>query len=198
MTNKVLMPLIVNFSLSQEFHDVYKKRFIESCELLDKIQTIKKSDHKFLIEELSIGELFSAVRNEVRTIVLFVSGVPMSRWGNERGFDRENVSESILKQIRDDILKGLEDLAKNEKLQIVETHTPSNDDDFIEVYSSIIFLLPGLQTQDAIILSSAILENADYLVTTDRYLLSLKKVISDQYNLQILKPATALIELKKT
>jgi predicted nucleic acid-binding protein len=196
MTNKVLMPLISYFGLSPEFHTVYKNRFNESCDLLTKIQTLKKGEHNFYVDELSYGELFSALRNEIRTIVLFVSGVPLSKWGSEREYDSGKIPEHILRQVVDETLRGVDELFQDGKLEFVETHTPSNDHNFIEVYSSLIFLFPRLQTQDAILLCDAILEKAHYFVTTDSYLLNLNKAIPDRYKLRILKPSTALIELK--
>jgi hypothetical protein len=96
----------------------------------------------------------------------------------------------------DNAMKGFDRLINDKKVMIVETHTPSSDPDYIDVYSSLVFLCPGLRTQDAMIICSGIFEKADYLITTDRYLLKLNKTFSSKYSLNIVKPSSASNKLR--
>jgi len=80
MVNGILEFLIRQFHLSQEFLDVYKNRYKESCDFVDRVLKLSNNNHTFLITELSVNELFSALRDEIRTIILFVDGIPILRW----------------------------------------------------------------------------------------------------------------------
>ena len=158
----------------------------------------QRNDQSFSITELSISELFSALRNEVHAILLFVQGVPLSRWSSERDYDNKNkIEESVLKNIQEQTLKGFDELF-GKKIEIIETHTPSSDKGYIDVYSSLVFLYPWLKTQDAILLCSAIFEKTNYFITTDTHLVKLNTKLKEQYKLEVVKPETALRHLKNS
>jgi hypothetical protein len=70
MATVVLEPIVKRYNLSQEFLQVYKNRYCDSCELVE-FASCDSVEHTFFIEELSINELLSAIRNEVRAIILF-------------------------------------------------------------------------------------------------------------------------------
>jgi hypothetical protein len=149
MSNYVLQPLVEHFKLSNEFLAVYKNRYCDSCELLEEIRKQPEDTHLFCIDELSMSELFSAIRNEVRAIVLFVDGVPISKWASERDYAKGTVSEELSRNIVDNTNKGVDKLISDYKISITESHTVSSDKNYIEIYSSFIFLHPELKTQDA-------------------------------------------------
>ena len=46
---------------------------------------------------------------------------------------------------------------------IVPATSPSDEEDYLEVYSSLVFLYPDLKIQDAILLTTGIFEKTDYL-----------------------------------
>ena len=63
-------------------------------------------------------------------------------------------------------MKGLDVLIEN-KIEIIPTISPSDAPDYYEVYSSLIFLSPKLNTQDAILLTTSIFQEINYFVTPD-------------------------------
>ncbi len=196
MSNYVLQPLIETFKLSDEFLAVYKNRYCDSCDFLEEIKKQTQDKHLFYVDELSISELFSAIRNEVRAIVLFVDGVPLAKWASEREFARGTINEELSHSIVENTNKGIDRLINDFKISILESHTVSSDKNYIDVYSSLIFLHPELKTQDAMLLCSAVFEGSDFFATTDRALVRLNKILSKQLKISTLKPSTAINKLK--
>lgn len=196
MSNYVLQPLVEHFKLSDEFLSVYKSRYCDSCEFLEEIKKQAQDKHLFCIDELSMSELFSAIRNEVRAIVLFVSGVPIAKWASERDYAKGIVNEELSHDIVDNTNKGIDTLISDFKISITESHTVSSDKNYIEIYSSLIFLHPEIKTQDAMLLCSAAFESSDYFVTTDNALVHLNILLSKNLHISTLKPSTAINKLK--
>lgn len=196
MVNQILEFLTKHFHLSQEFSNVYKNRYSKSCDFVNKVLELPKNDDEFLITELSVNELFSGLRDEIRTVILFVNGVPISRWAYKRETKEARLTDKLSKSIHELALKGFDTLFGSQKIRIVETTAPSDEPDYLEVYSSLVFLNPELRTQDAILITTAIFERADRFVTTDRDLINLGKELKARYNLEVLQPATALQTVK--
>ena len=144
MSNYVLQPLVEHFKLSNEFLAVYKNRYCDSCDFIEELKKQAQDKHLFCIDELSMSELFSAIRNEVRAIVLFVSGVPMAKWASERAYAKGIVNEELSRDIVDNTNKGIDTLISDFKISITESHTVSSDRNYIETYSSLIFLHPDV------------------------------------------------------
>lgn len=68
----------------------------------------------------------------------------------------------------------------------------------MEIYSSILFLIKETKTQDVTLLTTAILNRADYFVTKDERLIkSAKKIINERYGLGIIKPIEAICIIKE-
>lgn len=192
MADQILEFAVKHFHLSQEFSDVYKNRFRESCDFVNKVLELPANSPQFVIIELSINELFSALRDEIRTIILFVNGVPISRWAYKRETKEVRFPEELSKSIHELTLQGFDTLFGANKIDIMETTVPSDEPDYLEVYSSLVFLNPGLGTQDAILLANAIFERTDYFVTTDKELVKLGKELKKRYDLEVLKSGRAV------
>lgn len=196
MVNQILEFLIQHFRLSQEFSNVYKNRYSESCDFVNKVLELPQNDDEFLITELSVSELFSGLRDEVRTVILFVNGVPISRWAYKRETKEAQFTDRLSESIHELALKGFDTLFRSQKIRIVETTVPSHEPDYLEVYSSLVFLNPELRTQDAILITTAIFERANRFVTMDKVLINLGKELEARYSLEVLRPATALQTVK--
>ena len=76
-------------------------------------------------------------------------------------------------------------------MDIIHTTSPSDENNYLEVYSSLIFLYPALKTQDAILITTGIFENIDYFVTKDDALINIRKEILEQYRMEIVRPQKA-------
>jgi hypothetical protein len=155
MARQILEFLVKHFHLSQEFADVYESRYKESCDFINDILELPQKDNEFLIVELSINELLSGLRDEIRAVILFKEGVPISRWASKRETKEVGLDEELSKDIHRLVLKGFDTLFGGQKIRIVETATPSGESDYLDVYSSLIFLNPMLRTQDAILIATA-------------------------------------------
>jgi hypothetical protein len=92
--------------------------------------------------------------------------------------------------------KGIDSLVNDYKISIIESHTASSDKNYIEVYSSLIFLHPELKTQDAMLLCSAAFERLNFFATTDNALVRLNSKLSDKLKVSTILPSTAIIKLK--
>jgi hypothetical protein len=143
-----------------------------------------------------MSELFSAIRNEVRAIVLFVDGVPIAKWSSECEHSKGIINEQLSRNIMENTNKGIDSLVNDYKISIIESHTASSDKNYIEVYSSLIFLHPELKTQDAMLLCSAAFERLNFFATTDNALVRLNSKLSDKLKVSTILPSTAIIKLK--
>lgn len=191
MADKIMNFASQKFLLSQEFVTIYNNRNIDSILFVNKALKSSKSRHLFLITELSLNELFSAIRDEVRCIILFKNGVPISRWANKRETKEVSFPLRLSKEIYELAMKGYDDLFAKNKLEILAVTSPSDAQNYLEVYSSLVFRNPELTTQDAIIITNAIFEKVDRFVTADKGLQRMHKELLDNYNIEILSPKKA-------
>ncbi len=193
MANHMLGFLISHFNLSQEFLKVYQSHTNESNIFINAVlNKTGDKDNIFFMTELSLNEIFSALRDEIRTIILFVNGVPISKWASKRESKEATLSESLSKHIYNLTLKGLDVLISGKRIEIIKTTLSSDEPDYLEVYSSLVFFNPYLKTQDAMLISTAIFEKAKYFITTDKDVLKRSKQMGSNYGLRILNPKDAL------
>lgn len=197
MAKHVMSYVTKEFKLGDGFYDVYHNRYQYSSDCIDNALILQFEYQEFFITELSLNELFSGIRDEVRTIMLFVNGIPLSRWASKRGTREVKFPESLSKQIYEKTLGGLDALIKENKFKILPTSMPSDRKEYFDVYSSLIFLNPNLSTQDAMLIATAIFANADYFVTADKELYEIGKKIKISYNLQVLNPQQTCQKLIK-
>lgn len=73
----ILKDLCSSHDLSKEFLDIYIKRYKPAIDFVDAILTKKKDAGKdeFYITSLTSNDLFSAIRDEVRSILFFRQGI---------------------------------------------------------------------------------------------------------------------------
>lgn len=196
IANRVLELLIKCFHLSPEFATVYENRYKGSCDFIDRILEVPRKDNDFLMVELSINELFSGLRDEIRAVILFTKGVPISRWASRRETEGVQLDEELSRNTHELVLKGFDTLFGGQKIRIVETTTPSDAPDYLDVYSSLIFLHPMLRTQDAMLITTAIFERATRFVTTDKDLIRVGRALKERYEIEVLLPTTALPKVR--
>jgi len=193
MAKQVMSCCVEQFRLSSEFSTIYENRLKHSIAFISRALEIPKERHDFLVVELSLNEIFSGVRDEVRSILLFSKGVPLSRLTSMRSAKEARFSEELAKIVYEATSRGLDTLFGTAGMDIIHTTSPSDEKTYLEVYSSLVFLHPSLATQDAILVATAIFQKADYFVTEDNTLIGLgkDKRFGARYTIKIVAPQQA-------
>lgn len=195
MTNKVMEFVTQEFHLAQEFGDVYRNRYKESCDFIDKALELPDNNQQFLVTELSLTEVFSGIRDEVRSIIMFTKGIPISRWAYKRETKEVSFPQELSRKLYELTSKGFDTLFER-KIEILPVTTPSDTEGYFDFYSSLVFLYPMLRTQDAILITTAIVQKATHFVTMDKDLIELGKALKETPPLEVLKPREAIKLLK--
>ena len=190
IAQEILKHCINEFHLPQEFLNVYQNRFEKSIAFLNNVLETQKEKHLFFIVELSLSELFSGVRDEVRSILYFTHGIPISRWVSKRETQEVRFPENLSEQLYNLASRALDTLLDEQKIEIIPAS--SGEDNYLDVYSSLIFLHPDLKTQDAILLTTGIFEECNYFVTTDKALIKLNREIEPRYKMALINTHKAL------
>jgi hypothetical protein len=177
---------------------VYANRYASPISFVDEIISKKSDglDDEFFISHLAMNELFSAIRDELRSIILFKNGIPISRWRDAR-LDPD-IPEKCAHAIYTKILETFDPLFGDGALYLIKEGSTDDAENYWSVYFSMLFLIKEVKTQDTMLLTTAILYEADYFVTRDERLIkAAKNRLLEQYNLQLIKPESALALLKK-
>lgn len=193
---EVLSSMLNRFNMSNEFLNLYQRRYQDSIDFINKLIEIKNKikENEFYISNFAVNELFSVVKDELRSILLFKKGVPISRWKDQlyspeiEPKDYEFIYEAIFKSL-DTIFSKIEE--KN--IELITESSPEDHENYYEIYSSILFLIRDAKTQDATLLTTAILYGADYFVTQDERLIkSAKKTIKEIHETLLIRPKSAM------
>jgi len=194
----MLKLLIDRFGLTEDFFEVYFERYKHSMLFVDEIIAQKNRGFKdeFYISYLAINEIFSALRDEVRSILLFSKGIPISSWRDPR--NNPNIDAKDYELMYKNGLNSFDELFEKKSIFFIPEQSPEDDPNYLEIYSSILFLIKETKTQDVTLLTTAILNRADYFVTKDERLIkSAKKIINERYGLGIIKPIEAICIIKE-
>jgi predicted nucleic acid-binding protein len=197
----VLQLLCEQSALPDQFFEIYSSRYEPSLTFVNTI--IDKKNQKitdnFFVSHLAINELFSAIRDEMRSILLFNKGCPISMWRNPRYDPIIDAIDyqAVYKQTLQAFIPLFEDGKKDGKtqdsvIQLMVEQSPESPN-YWDVYSSILFMVKEAKTHDATLLTSAILDKADYFVTLDKSLIkNAKKMLNDQYNIHLVTPKESM------
>ena len=195
----VLGFLIDKFRLTNEFFDIYSKRYEESINFIDELIIPRGQNEKsdeFYVSHLAINELFSGLKDELRSIILFKNGVPISKWRDSR--NNPDIASEDYKAIYEITLKSFDILFGKKNIEYINELSQEDNPNYLSIYSSILFLIKDAKTQDSTLLTTAIINEADYFVTKDDVLIkSAKNLIKDTYGLELIKPAHALQILRR-
>jgi hypothetical protein len=196
--NGILESLIDKFNLHEEFCEVYTNRYEVSLSFIEKVLEEKEAGlaDEFNVSYLAINEIFSALRDELRCILLFNKGMPVSRWRDPR--INPDIKQEDYEFIYEKTMKSFDTLFANKYIMPVAELSPEIEKEYFEIFSSILFLVRNARTQDATLLTTSILYLGKYFVTLDEPLIrAAKKTLSENYGLQLLKPKQALDILKR-
>ena len=205
--SNLLRLLSEEYSLPSEYHTLYEDKFKEDVEFIDRI--LNSDNDKFFekyeiyFSFLATNELFSAIRDEVLSLKLFHKGEPVSRWPGAKNSIKLNPDEA--KFIYDTAF-GVWDILFDGKIVVlnddpgIESHlteTKTIDSTYWDVYAPLLFTIDNAKTQDIMLITTAIMNEADVFVTRDERLInSVKKVLKEEYELEIIKPNTANLRMK--
>ena len=149
----------------------------------------------FFVSHLAVNELFSAIRDEMRSIILFNKGCPISMWRNPRYdpiIDAIDYQAVYLQTLQAFIPLFVDSKKQDSVIQLMVEQSPENPN-YWDVYSSILFLVKEAKTHDATLLTSAILDKADYFVTLDKSLIrNAKKMLNDEYHILLVHPKESM------
>lgn len=143
-----------------------------------------------------MNEVYSAVRDEIRSIRLFRNGTPLSRWAEEK--NNINLPSDTMETIYRDIEKQFDILFGNDTILPLSDEPEETGDNFSEIVASLIFSFNRVKTQDAILLTTAISVRSNYFVTFDkRLIVETAKDLKEKYSLHLISPAEGDMLLKK-
>ncbi|MEW6192231.1 MAG: hypothetical protein AB1507_02575 [Bacillota bacterium] len=194
----VLQLLVDKFNLTQEFATIYSDRYRDSIDFVNKVlhDDNRKNQNEFYISSLGINELFSAVRDEFRSMLLFKNGMPISRWRDSRNIPE--IKEGDYREIYEKIMLTFDQLFAENRVFPIAEKSLEDDPNYLDIFSSLLFLIKDAKTQDATLLTTAILNKANYFVSRDEPLIkAARSVIMDKYGLKLIKPATGFQVLKR-
>ena len=129
-------------------------------------------------------------------MILFSKGIPLSRWSYAKR--NQTISDSAYRKAYIKFLDSIDLLFKDEKIILINESSPIGEDSYLDIFSSLLFLINDLNLQDAMLITTAILQKSDFFITDDQPLRkSAKNIISKEYGLEIVNQTEALIDLKK-
>jgi len=195
VSSDILEKFTGKYGIPKEYHELYHKKFIGEISFIDTLLAESseklRERHEFLIPFLTTNELFSALRDEIICLKLFAKGDPVSRWpGNKNSLSMDEeefiiVFKTTLKQV-DVLMEG--------GLEIIEDCSGKYTS-FWDVFASLLLKTENTKTQDVMLLTTAIMNEADFFVTRDeRLITALKAQLKERYSLEIMKPDTARLK----
>jgi predicted nucleic acid-binding protein len=195
----VLDLLITKYEISPDFREIYLNRHKASIDFIQRIINLKPAGlpDEFYFSYLAMNEVYSAVRDEIRCILLFRNGVPLSRWMEEK--NSLDLPEDSMETIYEDIENKFDVLFGNNTIIPLSDEPDEEGDNFSEIVSSLIFKFKRVKTQDAILLTTSISIKANYFVTFDQRLVKeVSKDLAEKYKLRLISPSEGNSLLKKT
>jgi len=194
----VLKLVIDEFELIDSFLDVYNKRYKTSNQFITRIMNNKElgDQDEFNVSYLAVNELFSAIRDELRSVILFSNTMPISRWRDPRL--TPEINQDLYDQVFSKTLESFDALFENNAITFIDEVSPTTHKDYLELFSSIIFSMKNSKTFDATLLTTAILSQANYFVTNDTPLIKMaKNKIKGTYGIDVIKPGTGIARMNK-
>ena len=194
----VLDLLIKKYGIPKDFRDIYRNRHNHSIDFIERIIDLKSRGFpdEFYFSYLAMNEVFSAVRDEIRSILLFKNGTPLSRWNEEK--NSIDLPVDTMETVYVDIENKFDVLFGNNTILPLSDEPEEKGDNFSEIVASLIFTFKRVKTQDAILLTTAISVKANYFVTFDKRLISeVSKELDQKYQLRLISPGEGNTLLKK-
>jgi predicted nucleic acid-binding protein len=194
----VLDLLIKKYQIPSDFRDIYLNRHKPSIDFIQGIIDLKSKGlpDEFYFSYLAMNEVYSSVRDEIRCILLFRKGTPLSRWNEEK--NSLDLPEDSRETVYEDIENKFDVLFGNGTIIPLSDEPEEEGDNFSEIVASLIFKFKRVKTQDAILLTTAISIRANYFVTFDQRLVAeVSKDLAEKYLLRLISPKEGNALLRK-
>lgn len=194
----VLDLLIKKYQIPSDFRDIYLNRHKPSIDFIQGIIDLKSKGlpDEFYFSYLAMNEVYSAVRDEIRCILLFRNGIPLSRWNEEK--NSLDLPEDSMETVYEDIENKFDVLFGNGTIIPLSDEPEEEGDNFSEIVASLIFKFKRVKTQDAILLTTAISVRTNYFVTFDQRLVAeVSKDLAEKYQLRLISPSEGNALLRK-
>lgn len=194
----VLDLLIKKYQIPSDFRDIYLNRHKPSIDFIQGIIDLKSKGlpDEFYFSSLAMNEVYSSVRDEIRCILLFRKGTPLSRWNEEK--NSLDLPEDSRETVYEDIENKFDVLFGNGTIIPLSDEPEEEGDNFSEIVASLIFKFKRVKTQDAILLTTAISIRANYFVTFDQRLVAeVSKDLAEKYLLRLISPKEGNALLRK-
>jgi phosphopantetheine adenylyltransferase len=196
---KKILPYLVNEYLKMPDYLIktYERRYINSIKLVDWYLSGKIKEIKFCTYELNMWEIINSVKDEIKTLFLFVKGHPLSRW---KFMTRSiKVPEDVIESVYNLTMRSFDDLFYGEnKIELFELPEVN-----IELFSYLLLHIPELQTHDGLILTACLIDEIKFLITNDSNFRDinecLKMLLKNRHlEFEIISPEKAIEILNKT
>lgn len=136
-----------------------------------------KDKFDFITYDFNIFEIAKAIKDEIKTLYRFKTGVPISRWSNTR--NHQKFGDEIISAIYTGYSTSQDTLFCKNKINFENIPFSKDEQTYVkyyEFYNYILFRIPDLSTQDALIISGCYVDNIDYLVSEDKRLIDAWKL----------------------
>ncbi len=182
-------------ALPKNFKDIYDNRYGLSISFIENIiKGAFKNKFDFITFEFNIFEVAKAIKDEIKTLYLFNKGVPISRWSNT--YNHDKFDEEIISAIYTGYSKSQDTLFVENRINLQTMPFSLNSKtyaEYYEFYNYILFRIPDLSTQDALIISGGYVDHIDYFITEDKRLTEVwKSFTKEDKNIK----GNPLIEIK--
>ncbi|HJJ44872.1 MAG: hypothetical protein MJ005_03675 [Methanocorpusculum sp.] len=196
---RLLESVVKNSNVPANYADLYREKYSHDITFINLILAAETSellkDNEIYIPFLATNELFSALKDEIICLKLFEKGDPVSTWPRNKA--HQSLKDGEERLIFETVLRMIDQLLEN-GVTIIEDSTDVPHNNFWDVFASLLLKTENTRTQDVMLLTTSVLNGADYFVTRDERLIqALKKTMKTEYDLTRLSSSSALSELKK-
>jgi predicted nucleic acid-binding protein len=170
--------------------DLLSQRYHYMSHSYKLIEELIASEVATVTSQLAISEVFSVLSDDAINMKLYMKAIPTAVWMWITFRNRERLSEEESLELHEGILRKIDDLFSDTKVDLIE------DEFNLEIYSYLVLRL-GMKTHDAILLTTAILNEVNYFVTRDdRLIENTRRKFRDKFDVKLSKPINALNVVK--
>jgi predicted nucleic acid-binding protein len=170
--------------------DLLSQGYHYMCHSYKLIEELIDSEVATVTSQLAISEVFSVLYDDAINMKLYMKAIPAAVWMWITFRNRERLNEEESLELHEGILKRFDDLFSDTKVELIE------DEFNLEIYSYLVLRL-GMKTHDAILLTTAILNEVSYFVTRDdRLIENTRREFRDKFDVKLSKPINALNVVK--
>ena len=159
----VLELLIKKYGIPSVFRDIYLNRHTHSIDFIQRIIDLKSKgfSDEFFFSYLAMNEVYSAVRDEIRSILLFKNGTPLSRWSEEK--NSLDLPEDTMETVYKDIENKFDVLFGDNTIIPLSDEPEEKGDNFSEIVASLIFTFKRVKTRGCNIIDNSHISQSELL-----------------------------------